>query len=252
MCINFLKFLKIIKKIMVIIKDTILHQRLARLERGKFYGIRRKIKFVDQLGNPNLKLVSGYYGKINDIDAAVRFGTKNIKEFSFWAWRSCGPAVATMILKTETRYMGNLFAVVKEMLEIDGYLFEDRYGNKDIGWKHSAIKKVLEKRGLFAKIKPDLSTNELLLNLVNKYYVIASLKSRLNPKTSHLILVSGFRWDDKATKLTIHDPYTLDGKGGTKEIDLTTFKNEFLHRGIIAKKIDFTDRQFKKRKCEKC
>jgi hypothetical protein len=210
--------------------------KLLKLKRNVFYTVNKKIKFEDQLANPNKEKVTGYYQKINDKSAARRFGTQNLEEYSFWAWRSCAPAVISMILKTENKYKGNIYKLVRWMLKRDGYLFETRDGRKDIGWKHSALKAALQHYGLTAQIMPFFHINEVIYALSKGWYVIASIKSRLNPKSGHIILISGIFWSGKNSKLIVYDPCNLDGRGGRKEESLEEFKKEFLNKGIIVKK----------------
>lgn len=151
---------------------------LWNLKEGQFYGDKSKINLVDQLRSPNPKLVTGYYQKINDPKAAKRFGTNDLDQYSFWSWRSCGVACVLSILKTHNLNQGSLYDLVKKLETTGGYLYTDRWGRKDIGWKHAALKNALVDHGLHAELQGRLSSNRLLSKLKSKKMIIASTKTK--------------------------------------------------------------------------
>ncbi len=206
---------------------------LDKLIEGKFYGTSQTINLVDQLGNPQPDLVQSYYGLIQDKNAAKRFGTDNLEDYSYWSWRSCGVANVMTILKSYDLYKGTLYNLVKEIDINNGYLHKDKWGRKDVGWKHSSLKEALIKYGLKAEVITRLSISHLLEELFNQKLSILSVKSR-NQLGSHMVVASGFTWHNLNTTIRIHDPYNLDKQGGNKEVVVNDFIKIFLNKGIFV------------------
>lgn len=233
-----MQFLRKSKQIVgdILIKiDSIRYSfRLSRLAKLNYYGYSGKLKVVDQLANPDPILVESYYGKISDSAAAVRFGTKDLSKYSYWAWRSCGVANVATILETTGNYSGSLYALAMQIKADGGYLESDRWGNTDIGWKHEALRQTLEEHGVEAQVVKYLSRERLLDLVSSKAMVTVSIRSRISKEGSHMITVYGFQWDGNKTKLSIYDPYTFDNKGGIKTINLSEFSKYFLNKGIIT------------------
>lgn len=215
--------------------DNFKHRQVtAKLVNGRYYGTNIEIKTVDQLASPNKNLVSGYYQKISDKNAAHRFGTDDLNEYSFWAWRSCGIANVMSLLKSFNLFDGTLYELVKTANERAGYLHQDKWGRKDIGWKHRSLRDLLIDYGLNAKIRSHLSLNGLLKELVDEKIWIVSVKARGGMESSHLIIVSGVIWHLVDPELIIHDPYNLDNQGGNRKIKLSAFKMIFRNQGILV------------------
>lgn len=206
---------------------------LPEFKKGEYYGNDLKVELTDQLANPDIEKVTGYYQRINDPKAAMRFGTDNLDEYSFWAWRSCGVANVLSILKSYGLYEGNLFDLVKEIDNNGGYLHKDKWGRKDIGWKHDALKEAMTSRGVHAEVVARVGINRLLKNLLDKKIAIASIRSRGNIG-SHMVIVTGFTWDEKYPILEIYDPYNLDKQGGHKKMKLDDFEHIFLNKGLMV------------------
>lgn len=216
-----------IKKVSIWIQNIWDTHLLSSLKQGNYYGYSDDIIGVSQLCDPKPELVTAIYGEINDPEAAKRFGTKDLKEYSFWAWRACGIANVATVLKTLGHYDGTLYQLVKEVDSHGGYLHDG-----DIGWKHQALADSLGKYGLNAASTP-LSLNRMLYDLSQGVFVIASTQSRI--AGGHMLLVIGFTWLGEETRLKIYDPYNLDHKGGEREITLQEFKHLFRNRGIVVK-----------------
>lgn len=237
-----LYILKIIKNafdsVLILLDGLIYSSQISSLKDKKFYGVdkNKKVVFVDQLGDPDPKLITRNYGSINDKRAAKRFGTNNINDYSYWAWRSCAIANVLMILKTEGLYAGSLFNLIKQIRRKNGYLDSDKWGNKDIGWKHQILVKTLQSYKLKASLLKRVSIPHLLNILASNRYVIASVKSRVQQKGTHMILVSGFiKMKDKVI-LHYYDPMNLDNKGGKREINSKKLSEIFLNKGIVVQR----------------
>lgn len=141
--------------------------------------------YKNQLADAKEDKIEKFYGKIGDKKAASKFGAKDIEEFSFWAWRSCGIACLQMILKNEKKTMN----LVNEGLRENGYVFK-----KDIGWKHQALVNILKKYNFCAKIARVITPFDIALNIQKNRYVILSVRSKTG---GHMILVFGFKTDEK-------------------------------------------------------
>jgi len=231
------KFLRLFKNffysILIFLNELLYKPQIYRLETDKFYGINKKVIFVDQLGSPNLNLVTDNYGTINDRKAAKRFGTSNIKEYSYWSWRSCAVANVLMILKTEEVYDGTLYDLVKQIRDKGGYLAQDRWGNKDVGWKHQFLVNILRLYELKASLIKRVSISHLMRILTLSHYVIASVKSRVQKEGTHMILVTGFTKTEDKVILYYYDPMNIDKKGGKQKISSKDFLKIFLNKGIV-------------------
>lgn len=197
-----------------------------------FIGLKNSVVFVDQLQGVDPNKITKEYGEICDEAAAKRFGARNLQEFSYWSWRSCGIANMAMILKTEKLFNGKLFDLVRECLRINGYAFLNRFGREDVGWKHKSINQIFNRYGFFAEARKKMNSTDLL-NLVKEgKYVIASIKSLSG---SHLILIKGYEKKENGFKFLINDPYLYKEKGGEniwltdKELDCI-----FLKQAIIV------------------
>lgn len=222
---------QLIDKTLLAIDRTQAEPQVLAFTANTHYGPKLKITSVDQLGKPNTKKVTGYYQTINDLAAAKRFGTDSIEKYSFWSWRACGVANVMAILRAYKLYSGTLFDLVRELEMSDGYLFSNRWGKKDIGWKHSSLASALNSRGLVAKVEAHLSLWGLLDRVAKGRLVIASIKARGN-KGSHMVIIAGFTWNGDRTQLELRDPYFLDGHGGDRKMSLTDFGKIYLKRGI--------------------
>lgn len=141
--------------------------------------------YKNQLADAKKDKIEKFYGKIDDKKAALKFGAKDIEEFSFWAWRSCGIVCVQMILKDRKKTMN----IVKEGLKESGYIFK-----KDIGWRHQALVNILKKHNLYAKTARIITPFDIALNIQKNKYVILSVKSKTG---GHMILIFGLKTDKK-------------------------------------------------------
>jgi len=224
----------ILSKIVIFVDSSISSIRLSALKAQSIYGAPKPFVVIDQLASPEPRHVSKPYETIDDKDAAQRFGTSNIKEYSFWAWRACGIACVSMILNSYNPITETLYALTREANRNNGYLHSDSQGNIDIGWKHQALADLLNRRGLCSQLSGILSIEGALCRIVKGALYIASIKSRLSKNGSHMVVVTGFSKKDKGFIINLVDPFLLDGKGGIKEVSLGEFKRYYLHKGILV------------------
>lgn len=194
-----------------------------------------RLPVVDQLANPQKELVTKYYGFINDPDAARCFGTSDINDYSYWAWRSCGIALLKTIISHFRKESPSLFDIATEIDNNHGYVTSDITGKKDIGWKHSSLIDYLKQHDISANSQTFLSIYHLIFEVFGNQLIIASIQSRLAKNSTHLVIVSGIVKSGAELYLIIHDPYFLDGRGGKRMIAFEEFKNIFLNKGICIK-----------------
>jgi hypothetical protein len=233
--------MQVLKKIVGVPRGVVLFFRELRakriiksLKRGKYYG-RKNVPFVNQLQDVDESLVIKEYGGILDEKAAKRFGAKDLKEFSHWAWRSCGMANLAMVftLKGVLRKR-RLFDLVNEGLAMNGYAFKNRWGQTDIGWKHDCLVRMCMKEGLKAKGVKKIGVYEVMKEVLRGNNVIASINSKVG---SHMVLVNGFKInDDEKIDFLVNNPYVFNGKGGKNVwYKDNLFAEMFLLKGIVIK-----------------
>lgn len=232
----FILFKDFFDSILIFLDELVFKIQIRESEIGKFYGVDKEVIFIDQLGSPNPNLVTANYGKIKDRKAAKRFGTKNLDEYSYWAWRACAVANVSMILKTKKVYDGTLYDLVKRIRDKNGYLAQDRWGNKDVGWKHLSLVDTFQSYGLKASLIKRVSIPHLMKILTSNQYVIASVKSRIQKEGTHMVLVTGFIKTGDKVILRYYDPMNLNQKGGKQEIDSMDFSKMFLNKGIVVER----------------
>lgn len=158
-------------------------KRLFRFPPKTTFQVNPKPSYVDQFAGAKKDKIEKSYGKINDQAAAKKFGAKNIDQFSFWAWRSCGIACLKMILDTFGR-KHSLMTLINQALEENGYLFK-----RDLGWRHRTLISLAKKYGLSGKIIKSATIYDIALAIKHNRYVIASLTS---PTGGHLCLFFQF------------------------------------------------------------
>lgn len=205
---------------------------LKRFKPGEIF-VSPKPIYLGQLAKVDGKKVKGFYGKIFDSAAARRFGARDLDEFSFWGWRSCGIVCLQMILKTLIKdFSKKTMDLIKECLAFDGYCYEDKKtGLKDVGWYHSALCKLAGDHGIRSKSLFLATTRDIIQELLRNHFVIVSVKSKTG---GHFWLIFGFKGNQngKARGFYFHDPYGLDEEGKDKFIDFEEFKKEFNNKLI--------------------
>lgn len=191
------------------------------------------IPFVDQLQGADPQLIERPYGNINDQEAAKRFGARTLKEFSFWAWRACALANLAMIFRAENLFEGTLFDLVQEALQCNGYAFHSLRGGQDVGWKHSALIHLANKRGLCAKSFRFANSASIMTALKQGKYVLASMHSTTG---SHIVLVKDFTLkNDCDVEFLVNNPFVFEGAGGEDiTINKQNFDKNFLRKGVVV------------------
>lgn len=141
--------------------------------------------YKNQLADASKENIKSFYGRIVDQKAAKKFGAKDIDEFSFWSWRSCGILCLQMIIRKNKKTM----EIIKEGLKENGYIFK-----RDIGWKYKTLANILKRNKFKAKILKFLTLSDIALSIQKNRYVILSVRSQTG---GHLILIFGFKTDKK-------------------------------------------------------
>lgn len=188
--------------------------------------------YISQIADAKKSSIEGFYGPIHDQKAAGRFGA-NLKEFSYWAWRSCGIVGLQMILLTELKknFDKKTMELINEGLELGGYDVVT-----DTGWYHEALVKLAQKYGLEARLEKFISSLGIALELKKENFVLASIKS---PTGGHLLLVYGVRFDKEGNLegLIVHDPNNYKGPGEAKFIPRVEFEEVSTRRIISFRRI---------------
>lgn len=201
---------------------------LNKLPSGVEFGFLKKIIPIDQLCGLDSKKVDKNFSTVTDTKASQEFGTENLKEFSFWAPRSCGIAVATSILKSTGFEPPTLYKTVKKLDGNNGYIHKN-----DIGWKHQSIVDFLGEYNVQANIVRKISITSLLKEILKKNIFIASVKSKR--EGSHMVLFYKFiKHTDGSIELFFMDPWNFKNTGGLISKSLEEFEAEFLNRGILV------------------
>jgi hypothetical protein len=185
--------------------------------------------YISQLANADPSKIEKFYGRISDADAAKRFGAKDIDEFSYWAWRSCGIAGVQMVLSTKLGESFNkkTMDLVKEGLEFGGYDVEN-----DVGWYHTALSHLSEKYRISSEVRKFVPPSEIALEIAQNKYILASMKSK---NGGHLLLLYGVKVAKSGglQGFFVHDPNNYQSEGESKFIEIDDFKKLYTRRIII-------------------
>ncbi len=131
--------------------------------------------YISQLADADTKQIEGVgqFRKIHDVKAAKRFGTSSLREFSFWAWRSCGIVCIQSLLKAyDPHFNKTTMYLIREALKLDGYNIKT-----DVGWYHKSLVALAHEHSLSAHAREYVSPNEIPLYLMKNHYVISSMES---------------------------------------------------------------------------
>jgi|GEM_PF-1811372 len=187
-------------------------QEINDFKEGVYYGVVKNVEVVNQLQNPDVNMIVEKYGEIRDEEAAKRFGARNLAEYSYWSWRSCGIANVATIMRAENVSKGeSLFDLVQEGLQRRGYAYRNKWGRTDVGWKHEVLVGMLEERGLESRRRSGVGSKELIATVGRGDYAIASVKSETG---GHMILIKGVVKIDGNCMLLIDDPYAIAPDSG--------------------------------------
>ncbi|MBX4205787.1 C39 family peptidase [Candidatus Microgenomates bacterium] len=186
--------------------------------------------YVSQIANADHSKISEFYGFINDEKAAQRFGTNNLEEFSFWAWRSCGVVDAQMVLMASKgkSFDKTTMQLITEGLDLEGYDVKE-----NIGWYHSALVELMKKYGIESTMKKFTPSSEIAKDILENKYVLASVKSETG---GHILLIYGFKIEDngRLTGFFVNDPNNYYEDGDNKYITKHEFDELFTRRTIVV------------------
>lgn len=210
------------------IRENLASHKLANLEAGEYF-LSYKPVYISQLAGAAGSSISGFYGEIKDEKAAKRFGTTNLSEFSYWAWRSCGIAGLQMVLTTELgdRFQKTTIDLVREGLRLDGY---DVY--RDMGWYHRSLVKLADVYGIKGRTKKFIPSSEIALEIWDGNYVLASIKSE---RGGHLLLLYGIKVSKNRALggFYCHDPSSFLKDGEARFIPKKEFDRLSTRRVIV-------------------
>jgi hypothetical protein len=213
------------------VRDEAAKKKLKEFETGE-YQIEPIPVYTSQLADAKASQIEKFYGRIEDIQAAQRFGTEDLGKFSYWAWRSCGIAGMHSILKTirggrEEGYTMTIMDLIREGMDLKGY---DVVNDK--GWYHASLVALAERHGVFASMHKFIPASEIALILARNNYVLASVKSDTG---GHLLLLYGFCINElkELSGFTYHDPNNFGKNGEANFISKKDF-DKITTRRIIA------------------
>jgi len=200
---------------------------IKNLKDGLYY-VSPKPPFVSQLANADRTKTDGYYLLIHDEKAMKRFGTSNLEEFSYWAWRACGIAGVQMVLmaQLESKFKKSTMDLIAEGLAFKGYDTK-----KDFGWFHQSLVDLADSYGVDGRLAKFVSPSQIASLILDGNYVLSSVKSQSG---GHLFLIYGFEVKGgKIDHFIVHDPYTFKEDGEAKEISKKRFEELSTRRVII-------------------
>lgn len=164
-------------------------------------------------------------------------GAKSKEEYVSWSWNGCGMACLKMVLAHKQHKTVPLVRLGKKCAKYGGYVMPLEESSGLLYAPFSNF--VLQEFGLKAKVVAPMVRQEIINELTNGNYVIASVNSSIrhpasHPKTrgGHLVLVLGYDLNKK--ELYFHNPSGDTHK--TQEyaaIGFGDFKKFFGNRGII-------------------
>jgi hypothetical protein len=212
------------------IREQVAVRKLRPLKPGNHF-VHKKTFYISQLAGARKSLIGGFYGVIKDRNAALRFGTKDLKEFSYWAWRACGIVGLQMVLKTVygDNFNEKTTELIRKCHDLGGYDIET-----DTGWFHKSIAKLAEEYGLKAELKKFVPASEIALIISKNAFVLASIKSSTG---GHFLLIYGFKLNDEGelSGFWIHNPNDFEEDGKGKYVSKRDF-NKLTTRRIISLK----------------
>lgn len=212
-------------------KELVIKRKLKKFKPGK-YLLKPIPVYISQLANADPKLIEGFYGRIKDKNAAKRFGAKDLDQFSYWVWRSCGIVGVQSIITTLEKAKGRklrktTMELINECLGLKGYDIQ-----KDKGWYHKSLVALAKNYKLHGFLHKFTSSSEIALILASKRYILASIKSDTG---GHLLLLYGFKLDNKG-KLEgffYHDSNNF-GKDGKANFILKKDFDKLTTRRIVS------------------
>lgn len=216
-----------------LIKDEVLMKRPSKVKGSRCFA-HDEMVYLDQFAGAKKESMIEKYGEIDDEKAARRFGARNVKEYSYWAWRACGISNVAMVLKSEGLWQGKLFELVQEGLLENGYVYRNKWGEEDVGWSHQSLIKMLRARGLQAESVSQVSLERVLWSVYKGRYAIVSVRSE---RGSHLVLVKGFDDSGDNLRILVNDPFGYkEVSGENLWLSGREFSKKFIRQAIFVDK----------------
>ncbi len=209
-------------------KEKKASQDIERLSSGDFI-IEPVPVYISQIANANFKLIEKeeLFPRISDKKAMKRFGAPTMREFNYWAWRSCGIACIQSVISTfKNDFKKTTYNLIQEGLVLNGYNTKT-----DVGWYHDALVTLAANYGIQSKRREFVSSPEVSLYLLKNHYVMASMESSTG---GHLLLLYGFKLDTnhKLAGFWIRNPNNSNKKGESQFVSKEEFEKNFKKRII--------------------
>lgn len=167
-------------------------------------------------------------GKLSNRSASNRFGASDLEQYSYWAWRACSIASVQMVIYAKSNKHPKTMELIKKGLMLHGYDV-----NKDEGWTHESLTKLLKLYRIDARIVKVLTIEQILVVVAKGGYALCSMKGLVD---SHMILVYGYKLnsDNGVNGIWVHDPNNFQKMGASQFIQLNDFKAIYNRYGIIV------------------
>lgn len=221
---------------------------LQKLSNG-LHNLKFNLPYYSQYMNPEI----GYQifkGELNIEDDLNwnKFGSQDVSDYIFWSKRSCAIACLRMVLNGFGNSIKNNYELVKQGLELGGYLINDINGNfVDKGWYHIPLIHLARTYGIDGLIKNCSNINDLCESIILSQPIMASVSVNIcdslcsdASKNGHFIVIHGFKWSkrNKCTHILFHNPLGKNTKTSKNVLmNVEEFKNYFSGRIILFWKI---------------
>lgn len=180
-----------------------------------------------------------------------KYGAKDIKEFSFWAWRNCGIVCVKMILEAKGKAKNKtIMDLTREGIELGGYITHKNGKFVDEGWFHHSLVMLLHKYGLRSSsrkwqtidsIAKEILCNKLVIlsvSLPGRTYIKEDgsfLPKKKASYSGHLLLATGLISENGVVKgIFVHDPRGLKNYQKDTLITSDIFSKVFQNRTIVV------------------
>ncbi|MDH5532862.1 MAG: C39 family peptidase [Candidatus Pacebacteria bacterium] len=180
-----------------------------------------------------------------------KYGAKDSKEFTFWAWRNCGIMCVKMIMEVKGKGKNNsIIDLTKEGIKFGGYITHLNGKFVDKGWFHHSLAALLNKYNINAKTKKWQTVDSVVNDILDNKLVILSVflpgrsyikedgsfAAKKNAKYGgHLLLATGVKMNGKKIEgIYAHDPRGLKNYQKDSWIPINVFEEIFSNRTIVV------------------
>lgn len=180
-----------------------------------------------------------------------KFGAKDSKEFTFWAWRDCGIACVKMILETKGKAKHKtIMDLTNEGIKLGGYILYEKRIFVDKGWFHNSLADLLRKYELNTKLKKWQTIESVAKDILDNKMVILSVlvpgrryikedgsfEAKEGAKFGgHLFLATGLKMKNRQIEgLYVHDPRGLKNYQKNTFIPKSVIEKIFTNRTIVV------------------